>query len=233
MNAIHPILSAALLVLMSGASVRAQSADSYPPAWPRPGSTTLIENDRGAAYEVTYFKDRPSQMHQHRYPFAGLDLETASIKVTELDGTARIFPDVRNNMWFLPRGTPHQEMSITDPPRHIVAIDIKDRTVPAADNSTGLPADAFADYQKKVVDNDRVTIWDIAWAPGVKGKPSFNSRDMFLAFAEGGDLSIRTGETCAQIKHYKAGQAIFLPGGTVRTLSSVRGTVHVMLVQVK
>jgi hypothetical protein len=233
MNVIRVALSATLLALLADPLVHAQQASQYPPAWPRLGSTTLVENNRGAAYNVTYLKDRPSPMHQHRYPFVGLDLETASIQVTGLDGTAHIYPVIKNNMWFLPKGTPHQEMSITAPARHIVAIDLKDETVPEASNTTGFPTKGYAGYQKMVLDNDRVTVWDCAWPPGVKGVTSFNSRDMFLAFAEGGDFSIESGAAPVIVEHYDAGQAIFLPGGHVRTLSSVHGTIHAMLVEVK
>ena len=45
----------------------AQPAGDYPPGWPRPGATLLVENDRGAAYNVEYLKDRPTPMHRHRY----------------------------------------------------------------------------------------------------------------------------------------------------------------------
>ena len=227
------LLSTAFLALLAAPLAQAQPASEYPPAWPRSGSTTLIENDRGAAYNVTYYKDRPSPLHQHRYPFVGLDLDTAAIQVIEPDGTAHVFPVIKNGMWFLPKGTPHQEMSITDPPRHIVAIDIKEKTIPEAKNTTDLPANGYASYQRKVLDNDRVTLWDCAWAPGVKGVASFNSRDMFLAFAEGGDFSIGTGQEPAKVQHYEAGQAIFLPGGQVRAFSALQGTVHVMLVEIK
>src|SRR4029077_6076246 len=125
-----------------------------------------------------------------RYFFAGLDLNTATIKVTQPDGKSRLSPVIKNRMWYLPRDLPHQEMSTTDPGRHTVVIDIKDRSVPEAANTAGLPANKYAASQSKVVDNDRVIIWDCAWSPGADAVAAFDSRDVFLAFAEGGELSI-------------------------------------------
>lgn len=233
MNRFAKGLAATSLGLLAGVGAAAQPAVQYPPAWPRPGATLLIENDRGAAYDVTYLKDRPSPVHQHQYPFVGLDLETSAIKVTELSGTAHVFPVVRGNMWFLAKGTPHQEMSITAPARHAVVIDIKDKSVAELANPTRFPTNAYALYQKKVVDNDRVTIWDCAWAPGVEGIASFNSRDIFLLFAEGGELAV-TGESGPPLqKRFRPGAAIFLRAGQVRAFSAIRGTVHVMLVELK
>lgn len=217
------------LMLLPGMAL----AQELPPAWPRAGATLLIENDRGAAYNVVYPKDQPTPMHRHRYFFAGLDLNTATIRVTQPDGKAALHPVIRNRMWFLPRDLTHQEMSTTDPGRHTVVIDIKDRHVPEAANASGLPAQKFADYQVKVVENDRVVIWDCAWSPGAEGVAGFAARDMFLAFAEGGDLSIAAPGGPARVQHVQAGQAIFLPGGQARVLASSGGTIHAMLVEVK
>jgi redox-sensitive bicupin YhaK (pirin superfamily) len=124
-------------------------------------------------------------------------------------------------------------MSITDPGRHTVVIDIKEKTVPEAQNTTNHPTNKYAALQSKVVDNDRVVIWDCAWAPGAEPITSFDSRDVFLAIAEGGDLSIATAGEAPKVRHYDAGQAVFLPGGQARTIGSTSGTVHVMLVEVK
>jgi hypothetical protein len=192
-----------------------------------------VENDRGAAYNVVYPKDQPTPFRRHRYYFAGLDLNTATIRVTQLDGKSDLRPVVKNRMWYLPKGLTHQEMSTTDPGRHTVVIDIKDKSVPEAANGTSFPANKYATYQNKVVDNDRVIIWDCAWSPGADGVTAFDSRDMFVAFAEGGELLIATPGQPAKIQHYDAGQAIFLPGGQARTIGSAGGTVHAMVVEVK
>ena len=211
----------------------AQPAKDYPPGWPRPGATLLVENDRGAAYNVEYPKDQPTPMHRHRYFFAGLDLNTATIKVTQPDGKFALHPVIKNRMWFLPRDLTHQEMSTTDPGRHTVVIDIKDKHIPPAANTTGLPEGKYADYQSKVVDNERVTIWDCAWSPAAEGISGFDGRDMFLAFAQGGDFSIAAPGQPAKVQHVETGQAIFLPGGQARTFASAGGTIHAMLVEVK
>jgi hypothetical protein len=206
-----------------------------PPGWPRDGAKKLIENDRGIAWNVTYYKDKPSQLHEHPYFFAGLDLNTASVVTRKPGETNWTQPGVvkRDNMWFLPKGLTHAEMTVTDPGRHTVVIDIKDKRVPEAANTTSYPVGKFAPSQTKVVDNDMVTIWDAAWGPR-DGVMSFDSRDMFLAIAEGGDLSIQEDGQPAQIKHVESGEALFLPGGKARAISSGPGTtVRAMLVEMK
>jgi hypothetical protein len=226
-------LSSAFFAAVAAFGVEAQPAKDLPPGWPRPGATLLVENDRGAAYNVVYPKDQPTPFHRHRYFFAGLDLNTATIKVTQLDGKFDYHPVIKNHMWYLPRDLTHREMSTTEPGRHTVVIDIKDKNVPEKANTTNFPTNKYAAYQTKIVDNERVIIWDCAWSPGADGVSSFDGRDMFLAFAEGGDLSIATPGQPANVQHYDAGQAIFLPGGQARMIGSAGGTIHVMLVELK
>ncbi len=233
MNIFKTAACLAALAIVAILPVQAQPAKAYPPAWPRPGATLLVKNDRGAAWNVVYAKDKPTPMHRHRYFFAGLDLNTATIRVTQPDGKSGLHPVIKNRMWYLPKDLIHQEMSTTEPGRHTVVIDIKEKTVPQTANGTAFPTDNYAPYQDKVVDNDRVTIWDCAWSPGADGMTSFDSRDMFIAFAEGGDLSIAAPGQPAKAQHYDTGQAIFLPGGQARKIESAGGTIHAMLVEVK
>jgi hypothetical protein len=235
MNIRKMILCSLLLPLLGLAGVHAQSAQAdLPPGWPREGATLLVENDRGAAYNVLYFKDKPTAMHRHRYFFAGLDLNTASVVGKRPGDTewSQPSPVVKDRMWYLPKDLTHAEMTVTDPGRHTVVIDIKDKSLPEAVNTTSFPANKYAPYQTKVVDNDRVIIWDCAWSPR-PGEVSFDSRDMFIAFAEGGDLSIAAPGQPAKVQHYDAGQAIFLPGGQARAITAKSGTIRAMLVEVK
>ena len=146
MNVYKLTLSSVVLAVGAMCSVQAQPAKDLPPGWPRPGATLLVENDRGAAYNVVYPKDQPTSLHRHRYFFAGLDLNTATIKVTQLDGKSDLHPVIKNHMWYLPKDVAHREMSTTDPGRHTVVIDIKDRNIPEAENTTNLPKNRYATY---------------------------------------------------------------------------------------
>ena len=56
---------------------------------------------------------------------------------------------------------------------------------------------------------------------------------MFIAFAEGGDLSIAESGQPAKVQHYDAGQAIFLTAGHARAITAKSGAIRAMLVEVK
>ena len=233
---IRKIMLGAVLPLLGLATAHAQTAaeQDLPPGWPRPGAVLLVENDRGAAYNVSYFQGKPAGLHRHRYFFAGMDLNTAAV-VGKRPGDADWGPPgpvIKDHMWYLPKGLTHDEMTVTDPGRHTLVIDIKDKTVPEAGNTTSLPSNKYAPSQTKVVDNDKVIIWDCAWSAR-PGEASFDTRDMFIAIAEGGDLSIAENGGPAKVQHYDSGQAIFLPGGKTRTITASNSAIHAMLVEVK
>jgi hypothetical protein len=213
------------------------AADEHklPPGWPRDGAVKLIENDRGIAWNVTYYMNKSSPLHEHPYYFAGMDLNTGSVVTRKPGETNWTQPGVvkKDAMWFLPKGLTHAEMTVTDPGRHTMVVDVKDKRVPEAANTTSYPSNKYAPSQTKVVDNDMVTIWDAAWGPR-DGAMSFDTRDMFLCFAEGGDLVVQEDGKPAEIHHVKTGEAMFLTGGTARAISSGPGTtVRAMLVEMK
>ena len=213
----------------------AAPAHKLPPGWPRHGATKLIENDRGVAWNVVYYKNESSPMHEHPYFFAGLDLNTGAVVTRKPGETKWTDPGVvkKDAMWFLPKGLTHAEMTVTDPGRHDVVIDIKDKKGGDIANTTSYPTGKFAPSETKVVDNDMVTIWDASWGPR-DGVMSFDNHDAFLAFAEGGDLVIQEDGKPAETKSVKSGEAIFLPGGKARAISAGPGTtVRAMLVELK
>lgn len=214
---------------------KAEADDKLPGGWDREGARKLFENDRGAVFNTLYPVNKSSPVHRHRFWFAGLDLNTAAIVTRKPGDTNWTAPHtvIKDSMWWLPKDLTHAEMTISNPGRHNVVVEIKEKHVPEAANTTNFPSNKFAPVLKQVVDNDKVTIWDAAWAPD-EGMMSFDTRDIFLAVAEGGDLSIREDGNPAEIKHLKMGDALFLPGGKARAISSAPGTtVRAMLVEVK
>ena len=49
------------------AALVALSAQTLPPAYPRPGASTLIENQRVVVWNIAWLKGEPSPLHRHLY----------------------------------------------------------------------------------------------------------------------------------------------------------------------
>ena len=85
-----------------------------------------------------------------------------------------------------------------------------------------------------VIDNERVTVWDITLAPGQSGPPTPRDRDAVILFVEGGTVRTTPSAGPATTAVRTFGEAVFIPRGTqsVDTLVS-GGPAHEVMVALK
>ena len=103
---------------------------------------------------------------------------------------------VSGNAVFLPKNTPPK---ITG--RSIV-IDLKDHPVPPIENTSGYPPAFPRPGVKKVLENDRVIVWDYSWTPGVPTPMHFHDKDVVVLFLEEGDLKSTTPDGQSVVNSY-------------------------------
>jgi hypothetical protein len=93
---------------------------------------------------------------------------------------------------------------------------------------------AAAAYTAPLIDNDRVTVWDVSLPQGVSGPTTSEKEDTVILFLEGGQIRTvdRTGKASIVIR--KFGDAVFVPKGTnaVDTLVS-GGPAHEVVISLK
>src|SRR5450432_2505962 len=87
---------------------------------------------------------------------------------------------------FLPKGAP---LNIAG--RSIV-IDLKDHPVAPIENTSGYPLAFPRPGVKKILENERVIVWDCTWTPGVATPMHFHDKDVAAVFLEDGDLKSTT-----------------------------------------
>jgi hypothetical protein len=83
-----------------------------------------------------------------------------------------------------------------------------------------------------VIDNDRITVWDVHLTPGESAPETPRGLDRFAMFLEGGDLQ----ETAAGVAKQSAadfGTTISIPRGTDFRQTLVSGSAHEMIVALK
>jgi hypothetical protein len=92
----------------------------------------------------------------------------------------------RGSAVFLPRGTPPKIAG-----RSIV-IDSKDHPVAPIENTSGYPLAFPRPGVKKLLENDRVIVWDCTWTLDLATPMHFHDKDVVALFLEGGDLQSTT-----------------------------------------
>jgi hypothetical protein len=86
-----------------------ENASGYPPAFPRPGVTKILENERVIVWDCTWTPGVTIPMHFHDKDVVALFLEDGDLKSTSLDGKAIVNPHTAGEVRFAPRSRTHAE----------------------------------------------------------------------------------------------------------------------------
>lgn len=204
-----------------------------PHAFPRDGAKQLIDNERVTVWEATWTKGKPTAMHRHRYDMVGIELADATVKVTTQQGTATNGSPRLGQVSFIPKGTTHFEEGTSDTPRHAILIDLKDVVVPPLPNKTKF-ADAFPrEGSKKLLENNRVVVWDYSWTPGKPTVMHFHDKDVVVVYLGNGDLSSTTPDGKTTVNSYSFGQSKFNARDRTHSELLVKGSQRVIAVELK
>ena len=197
-------------------------AQDYPHAFPRAGTTKLLENERVIVWDATWPDGVPQPYHRHRYDMTGVFFRWGPLRVTRLDGTFTANPEPFEVPWvfFQGKGVTHKEEGIGTPERHSLMVDIKEysgqpREVPG-DLRTAFPRPE-AEIE---LDNPRVTVWDTRW-PEAEDTFHVHARDTVVIFIEGGKLRTRDPDGFEQLTRYFPEDLLFFPAGTAHASTTV------------
>jgi hypothetical protein len=114
-----------------------------------------------------------------------------------------------------------------------IMIDLKDHPVPPIPNTTGYPLAFPRPGSKKILENDRVIVWDYTWTPGVATPMHFHDKDVVVVFLEDGDLSSTTPDGKVVVNSFTPGAVRFNPRGRTHTETLVRGKQRAIITELK
>ena len=165
----------------------APSAQNYPPPFPRDGVVKVAENDRVIVWDVRWKKGVPTPMHAHTLDVVAVFLDGVTTKTTAVDGTTRMGNPMRKgDAVFQPRGVIHTEEATTDGGR-VIGVELKDAPAPPPIvNRPNLPPGFPRDGAARLLDNDRVAVWDFTWIPGRPVPMHFHDKDTVVVFIADG-----------------------------------------------
>lgn len=192
-------LAAALLpALVAGnlttAPATAQGATTFqtqdlPPAYPRPGATSLLENDHVIAWDIAWLK-QAYPFHRHRYDHVGVYYTSGDRVITSTEGERRPVSTQAWNISFQLAGVTHSEEGASDEPLRAVFVQIK--RPPRAPGQPAVGQGVFpADAPTQRLENERVTVWEYgAGAPvGMSHRHAFDA--VVVSFGADGGPSVR------------------------------------------
>jgi len=150
--AVCAVLAIALKIVTS-----AQTAP-LPPAYPRPGTTLMLENPRVLVWNISWLKQQ-YPLHRHPYDLVGVYYTSGDRSIVSVEGNRR---PVSTKAWetaFQKSGVTHVEEGISDSPLRAVFVEMKEPS--AREGNAPAPSSGLAmvgGVQR--LDNERATIWE-------------------------------------------------------------------------
>jgi hypothetical protein len=188
-------------------------AAPLPPAYPRPGASKLLENDRVVVWNISWLKQQ-YPLHRHVYDLAGVYYSPGDRVIVSVDGNRR---PVSTNAWdtaFQNRGVTHIEEGASDQPLRAVFIEMKEDKPRGSVAPTAMSAPFAPEGAKPLYDNERVLAWQLT--PGAAAHTHRHGRDaVIMAF---------TGQTP---------RVTFVTSGTTHADESAGSAEHVYAFELK
>ena len=114
-----------------------------------------------------------------------------------------------------------------------LVIALKDHRVPQVQNTSGYPLGFPRPGAKKLLENDRVIVWDYTWQPGVATPMHFHDKDVVVWFLEDGDLKSTTPDGKDTVNQYAADTIRFNQRNRTHSETLVKGKQRALITELK
>jgi hypothetical protein len=221
------------IVLAVAAAVSGQQ-QQLPPPFPRANATLLLENDRIRVWNIVWPKGQPTAMHRHVYDQVGTYYMPGGRRITQPDGEVRTnFTEV-GSLSTTKRGTTHIEEGTTDPPLRAIFVELKhEKPSPGEHMAPGGATVLSPDVGKKVLDDERVSAWDLTWKPGPQGMRYRAPAETVIVWLGDGTLTVTEPDGSRSSLAVRPGTMRHLDAGSAETLEMTAGSPRTMFFQFK
>ena len=196
---------------------------------PAQSNKPIIDNDRVTVWDVTWEKNQPGFAAAGDHDavtvyLVGGDFKTPSGIVTRKTGDAV----------FRPKGARASETWVgtgTAPRTAEIALKDSDKRPPA--NTSGNPLAFPRPGTKKLIDNDRVFVWDSRWTSGVPTSMHFHDKDVVVVYLETGVLASTTPDKQVVNNPHHFGFTKFNSRDRSHTETLIQGKGRAIIVELK
>jgi hypothetical protein len=114
-----------------------------------------------------------------------------------------------------------------------VIIEIKDHALPPLANTSGYPLAFPRPHVKKLLENDKVVVWDYAWRPKQPSPMHFHDKDTLVVYEATGALQSTTPDGKSTVNENKFADIRFNRRDRTHTELLVRGVGHAVITELK
>jgi hypothetical protein len=207
----------------------------YPPAFPRPNATQLLETDRLVVWDIVWPEGQPTPMHRHLYDQVGTYYQSGGRRITTIDGAERETITEVGSLSNTPKGTTHIEEGTTDPPLRAVFIELKQERPSSAAEGSGPEPPAFFPHiaETSMLDDHRVTVWEYGQTKSSSSLQGTATRDTVIVWLGSGRLTTSTADGAPSTVPIQPGKMEYLAKGTTTTRQVIEGDPRAIVFEFK
>jgi uncharacterized cupin superfamily protein len=223
--------SGILFALASVAFIASLKAQGFPSAFPREGSRKVLENSRVIIWDATWPKGKATVLHEHPVDYLSVTVVEGAVKITARDGTSSVATAPFGIVRFNPKGTIHAEEGVSDQERRAIMVELKTVPRPAeAVTRSGFPRNGAT----KVLENERVAVWDVTWIPGQQIARRQQGRDSVVVFLTGGVIRQSPEGAAVSDTRRNVGDVLYVSAGTdVPSEEATQGPPRAVFIELK
>ncbi len=207
---------------------------SYPSPFPRDGATKVLENESVVVWDVTWAKGKPTPMHEHVVDIVGVTLVPGTVRVTLPDGSTRENQrDTPGAVSAGGKGLIHMEEGTSDVPRRAILIELKEARKDPIRAPDGVVPAWPREGASKVLENDRVVVWDYRFEAGRAIPLHFHDKDTVVVELEPGVTRSVPQDGSPEQSTWEGMRARFAPRGRFHREEVVSGSPRAIVVEIK
>ena len=197
------------------------------------GDAPVIDNERVAVRDITLSPGTPGAMERHPNDFVTMFLAGGMIRTTDAKGKTSVAMRNAGDALFGRKGTEEKEEVISNGQVRMIVVDLKDHPVPPLANKSGLPPAFPRPGSKKILENDRVIVWNYTWMPGVPTPMHYHDKDVVVVYRYDGSLKSTTPSGEVVVNDYKFGTIRFNKADRSHTEELVKGQQSAIMMELK
>jgi hypothetical protein len=183
----------------------------YVPPFPRDGAKQIKETEGFVIWEVTWEKGKSTGLHELELDQVSVILTEGAVRASRPDGTWSMEQKRFGSVRLESKGTVVSEEGVSDEPSRAIVFQLKDTVPPKRPMTEGVPGQFPRLGAAKLFETDRITVWDYTWKVGVLGTRHLHYNQSAAVFLEGGTIrSISEGEP-ARSTSRQAGDITYQP----------------------
>jgi hypothetical protein len=187
----------------------------------------VIDNERVTVRDVVLQPGMPGPAIQHAGDYVILYFEGGRIRAA--DGKTATHPS--GSASFGHGGTTSD--TATNGPAHEVVVELKDAPSKTVPNTTGLPPAFPREGSKKVLENEKVRVWNYAWQMGKPTPMHFHNTEVVVVYRGDGDVASTTPDGKTTTNHRNPGDIVFNVANRSHSEELVKGQQSGIMLELK